>query len=255
MKKYVLSIIGVLAMSLLCGCSMYKLDLTASEHDKIAEYAAYALLSNAEDYNNKLLEQEEVDRILAERELEEKIRQEMENLNNQTTRPTQQPTVNQGETTGKDSEKTTANQDTSKNGKSLDDILNIENVSVQYAGYELCKLYPNDTSELVVLKANDNKQFVVLSFVLQNMVDKQTECDILSRNIVGRLHLDSGKTYSAMVTFMNYDLSTWNTPLAPQSMNMAFLIFQVPDTLTEQELIGAELSFKENGVTQSTVLK
>jgi len=252
MKKYVLSIIGVLAMSLLCGCSMYKLDLTASEHDKIAEYAAYALLSNAEDYNNKLITQEEVNRILEERELEDKIREEMDNLNNQTTRPTQpKPTVKPED--GND--KPTVNQDTQKNGKTLDDILNIENVSVQFAGYELCKMYPNDTSELVVLKANDNKQFVVLSFVLQNTVDKQTECDILSRNIVGRLHLESGKAYSAMVTFMNYDLSTWNTPLTPQSMNMAFLLFQVPDTLTEKDLLGAELSFKENGVTQSTVLK
>lgn len=256
MKRKISLFAGVLMMVTLCGCSMYKLDLTASEHDKIAEYAAYALLSNAEDYEKKLLSNEEVDKILAERELEEKIRQEMENLNNQSSRPTQpKPTTQPDETTKNDAEKPTTKPNISQGDKNIDDILNIENVSVQYAGYELCKIYPNDTSELVVLKANSGKQFVTLSFVLQNTSNKKVDCDILGRNILSRLHLSNGVTYSAMVTLMDYDFSTWNTPLAAQSMNMAFLIFQVPDTLTEQDLVNAELSFRENGDTQTIVLK
>lgn len=257
MKRYISLIISILAVSTLCGCSAFKLDLTASEHDKIAEYAAYALLGDAEEYKNKLLPQEEVDRILAEREVESQIKQEMENLNNRPTTKPQEPTkpqetIKPGETT---SNKPTTKPDEPDVVKNLDDIMNIENVSVQYSGYELCNIYPNDPSEFVVLKAKDGKQFVVLSFVLQNTSNQQVDCNILGRDIVYRLHLSNGDNYKSMLTAMGSDFGTWNTPLAPQSMNMAFMLFEVPNTVTVQDMVDAELSFRENKTTQSVVLR
>lgn len=258
MKKFVLTIISVLSISLLCGCSTFKLDLTASEHDKIAEYAAYVLLADAEEYNDKLLSQEEVDRILAERELESQIKQEMDKLdsqqtvnsNNTTTAGTQE-TSNQDGTGRQDA--TAADKDTGLN--KIDNIMNIENVSIQYSGYELCSLYPNDPSAFVSLKAKDGKQFVVLSFVLQNTSNQETECNINGREIVYRLYLSNGDNYKSMLTVMENDFGTWNASLAPQSMNMAFMLFEIPDTITAQDMADAELSFRENKITRSVVLK
>lgn len=256
MKKIILLLISVLAMAFLYGCSAYKLDLTASEHDKIAEYAAYALLGDAADYKNKLLPSDEVDRIIAERELESQIRDEIDRLEPSTNNP-QNPTTPQETTGNKDTDikETTTKKDEPEVIKTLDDILQIANVSVQYSGYELCKIFPNDTTEIVVLKSKTDKQFVALSFVLQNTSDQQVECDINSKNIVYRLHLSNGEVYKSMLTLMGSDFGTWNTPLAPQSMNVAFMLFEVPDTVTAQDMVDAELSFRENKTTQSVVLK
>lgn len=257
MKKIILLLISVLAMSFFGGCSAYKLDLTASEHDKIAEYAAYALLGDAEEYKSKLLSQEEVDRIMAERELESQIREEIDKLEQSTTKPqnptiTPQETTKPGETTDKE---TSTKTDEPEVVKTLNDIMDIENVSIQYSGYELCGIYPNDPSEFIVLKAKSGKQFIVLSFVLQNTSNQQADCNILGRDIVYRLHLANGENYKSMLTAMGNDFGTWNTPLAPQSMNMAFMVFEVPDTITAQDMTDAELSFRENKTTQSVVLK
>ena len=256
MKKIILLLISVLTMALLCGCSAYKLDLTASEHDKIAEYAAYALLGNAEDYKNKLLPGDEVDKIMAERELESQIRDELDRLEPSTDN-SQAPTSPQETTTPGDIDikETTTKKDEPEVIKTLDDILQIPNVSVQYSGYELCSMYPNDPSEFVVLKAKSGKQFVAVSFVLQNTSNEQAECNLLARDIVYRLHLANGENYKSMLSAMGADFGTWNTPLAPQSMNMAFMLFEVPDTVTAQDMIDAELSFRENKTTQSVVLK
>lgn len=256
MKKIILLLISVLTMAFLYGCSAYKLDLTASEHDKIAEYAAYALLGDAADYKNKLLPSDEVDRIMAERELESQIRDEIDRLEPSTDKP-QNPTTPQETTSNKDTgiKETTTKKDEPEVIKTLDDILQIENVSVQYSGYEFCKIFPNDTSEFVVLKSKADKQFVALSFVLQNTSDQQAECDINSKNIVYRLHLSNGEVYKSMLTLMGSDFGTWNAPLAPQSMSVAFMLFEVPDTLTAQDMVDSELSFRENKTTQSVVLK
>ena len=116
-------------------------------------------------------------------------------------------------------------------------------------------MYPNDPSEFVVLKPKKGKQFIALSFVLQNTSNKQAECNLLGRDSVYRLHLSNGENYKSMRTAMGNDFGTWNTPLAPQSMNVAFMLFEVPDTLTEQDLVDAELSFRENKTTQSVILK
>lgn len=258
MKKVILMAISVLTMSLFCGCSAYKLNLTASEHDKIAEYAAYALLADVDEYKNKLLTQEEVDRILAEREIESQIKQEMDKLEGQPVTQPQKPTPGVPETTIQretDSRDDTTGKDKKDELKTLDSILKIENVSIQYSGYEMCSLYPNDPSELVSLKAKDGKQFIALSFVLQNTSNQVAECDIHGRDIVYRLHLSNGDNYKSMLTVMESDFGTWNTPLAPQSMNMAFMLFEVPDTITAQDMADAELSFRENKTTQSVVLK
>jgi len=256
MKKIILLLISVLTMAFLYGCSAYKLDLTASEHDKIAEYAAYALLGNAADYKNKLLPSDEVDRIMAERELESQIRDEMDRLEPTTNKP-QNPTSPQETTSNKDTDikETTTKKDELEVIKTLDDILAIANVSVQYSGYELCSMYPNNPSELIALKPKKGKQFVALSFVLQNTSNEQAECNLLGRDIVYRLHLANGENYKSMLSAMGSDFGTWNTPLAPQSMNMAFMLFEVPDTVTAQDLVDAELSFRENKTTQSVVLK
>lgn len=256
MKKYILLSVLVLMLFILGGCSM-KIDLTASEHDKIAEYAAYALLADADKYEDKLLPKEEVDKIIAERELESQIKEEIENLDKHpTTRP--QETVRPQETTKPDDTdnpvtKPSKNEDVVV--KNISEIMGIENVNIEYSGYELCEIFPNDTSEFVVLKAKNGKQFVALSFVLQNTSSQQTECNILAKDIVYRLHLSNGESYKSMLTAMGSDFGTWNTPLAPQSMNMAFMVFEVPDTVTEQDMIDAELSFRENKNTQTVVLK
>lgn len=247
MKKILSAVIILAGIAVMSGCGSLKLKLTASEHDKIAEYAAYALLSDSAGYRDKLISMEEVEKVLEERALAEKIAKEMEELNNGQggdKEPSTKPGDDSGDNTG----------ETGGNEKTIAEILKLDGVDVQYAGYEFCRSYPNDSEAMFGMQATSGNKFIVLSFVMQNTSMEAVSCDILSGKPVCRLSI-GGKTYMSQMTVLDNDLSTYKKELAGGSFNMAFLLFQVPESLSDSDCAGMKLSFRKNEVTQSVTLK
>ncbi|MBQ8730979.1 MAG: hypothetical protein IJW18_07245 [Lachnospiraceae bacterium] len=247
MKRRTVSVLITAAVtaSLFGGCSIYMPELSVSDFDKVAEYAAYALLGDADDYESKLISEEEVARLLEERALKEKIEQEMAALNDPNKKP-DEPTTEPGEE-GDKVEIDVPEQ--------VGKVLDIPNIEIQYAGHSFTERYPDSADAVLSLQATKGNQFMVLSFVLQNNTDAAAECDILSRDIVYTLKVNEKDSYRSQLTMLDGDLSTWNTPIESGSINIAVLIFQVPDELNDADITKLELMLRENKLTETIVLE
>lgn len=245
MKRYM--VLGIAGMFLLscCGCAGIAMPkLTESEFDKVAEYAAYTLLKNTDGYESRLLSEEEVKRELEERKLAAEIEAALEAAN--------RPGGSLGSVlpdTGGD-----ASDDFHTDSKTLSYVLGLEGVEVEYAGHKFVSSYPDDSEALFGIKAPKGKKLMVLSFVLTNTGSGQAECDLLSKDGIYRITV-GGKTYRSLLTSFDNDLSTWNTPVAPGSINMAFLVFQVPDELAETNIGSMEFSVRTDKTTRSIILR
>jgi len=251
MKRYaVAGIVGAVLLTC-CGCgSIYLPDMTVSEFDKVAEYAAYALLANTDGYESKLLSEEDVQRIQEERKLAAEIEAELEAAN--------KPGGNTGNTgtPGSSGEHTGGNTGGGQGSEvTVSDVLSVDGVVIDYAGYQLTKMFPNDSEALFSMRAAEGKQFIVLSFVLQNTGSEQVDCNMLGKEAVYRITVGSGETYRSQFTAFDNDLSTWNTPLLPGSVNMAFLVFQIPEELDEAGIGEIEFSARYDKATKSITLK
>ncbi|MBO5228047.1 MAG: hypothetical protein J6B39_03535 [Lachnospiraceae bacterium] len=255
MKRYVvLGVVGTMLLSC-CGCaSMIMPELTASEFDKVAEYAAYTLLENTDGYESKLMSEEDVQRELEERKLAAEIEAALDAANKpggSTGGNDDKPIINP-DGTGENIGDTTG--DVQVSDKTIADVLDLDGVTIEYSGCELVDAYPNDVDALFGMKAAEGKKLMVLSFVLSNTGSEQVECDLLAKDAIYRITVGD-ETYRSLLTVFDNDLSTWSAPLAPGSVNMAFLIFQVPAELEADGIGNIELSVRIDKTTRSIILR
>lgn len=251
MKRYVvLGVAGAMLLSC-CGCAgMIMPELTASEFDKVAEYAAYTLLENTDGYESKLMSEEDVQRELEERKLAAEIEAALDAINKpggSTGGNVDTPVVNPDGTVDNTG-------DSQGSDKTVAYVLGVDGVTVEYAGCELTDMYPNDADALFGMKAAEGKKLMVLSFVLSNTGGEQVDCDLLGKDAVYRITVGD-ETYRSLLTAFDNDLSTWSAPLAPGSVNMAFLIFQVSDELTAGSIGEIEFAVRTDKTTRSIILK
>ncbi len=248
MKRYVvLGVVGTMLLSC-CGCAgMIMPELTASEFDKVAEYAAYTLLENTDGYESKLMSEEDVQRELEERKLAAEIEAALDAIN--------KPGASMGGNTGTNPDGSgDATGDVQTGDETVADVLGMDGVTIEYAGCELTDMYPNDADALFGMKAADGKKLMVLSFVLSNTGSEQVDCDLLGKDAIYRITVKD-EVYRSLLTAFDNDLSTWSTPLAPGSVNMAFLIFQVPAELAEDSIGDIEFSVRIDKTTRSIILR
>lgn len=229
MKKRLCAVLCA-ATVFLTGCGA--IELTDSESDLIAEYAATVLLKYSVTYQPKL--QEEV--------------VEIETTQDIYTIPTSANVSNTPNT----GQNTPSNPSTEAPSKTLSEALGVaaEGFQVEYAGYELAKIYPDTEDTYFAMRATGNHQLLVMKFHITNHSGAEKECDILSKERSYRCLVNDTERFGAQLTMLLDDLASFKEVFSAGETKQAVLIFQVPSEY-EGTITSLNLSVKGEGETNS----
>ncbi|MCX4268592.1 MAG: hypothetical protein OSJ62_07990 [Lachnospiraceae bacterium] len=207
MKKRLCTVLCA-ATILLTGCGA--VELTDSESDLIAEYAATVLLKYSNTYQPKL--QDEV----------------IETIPNIYITPTAPADISQNGQGGQISPNLPVS--TEAPAKNLSEAVGIaaEGFEVEYAGYEVTNTYPNTGDAYFAMRATQNKRLLVMKFDITNRTGEEKECDILSKERTYRCRVNDTERFGAQLTMLLDDLASFKEVFAANETKQAVLIFQIP---------------------------
>lgn len=179
----------LLGLVLATGCGVRFPEMTTEQEEKIAEYAARAVMRHMQDYDSRL-----VDLSL----YEEKDITDVENPSedNRMDETADTPTV-----------------DISGEGSSLtlEEVFSLTGVEIQYTGYLVADTYPEAQGDnpYFALDATEGKKLLVLRFTLHNMTAEAVELDIFSMAPKATVTVNDTVRKNAMSTMLLDDLGTF----------------------------------------------
>ncbi len=228
LKKYIGILLGVCTLTLFAGC-YEPLDITDSEMDMVAEYAADVLVKHGTKATDTLLDREEQEEAFAE-------------MATPTPRPTLAPAKGDkepakddtlGDTSGEKpaaTPKPTATPIPENSELTMQDLTKLigkEDFFFQYVNYETTVLYQGG-GELFAA-AGEGKQLVVLKFEVTNRSDSEATLILnkgASKEFVYTLRVD-GKILRPSLTLLDEDFYTsYDVTYQPGETRNCVLVFE-----------------------------
>lgn len=240
MKKYKMSLI-MLCVLLLTGCGDVEMvQLTQEQEMQVAEYAAGLLLQDALNYETRLVDTEALlEQLAAEQEYQRQLDAKVEAMKN--AQKNEKDEKEQMET------ETTQVVDASTGQTvvaSLEEILDLEQVSIDYQGYEIVDSYPEDQGSLVfAMDATDGQRLFVLHFVLSNLSDTEQSINLAQSGCRYRCSINGESYQSALSTLLLNDMSLYKEVLEAGQTEDVVLVWEVPG---DQEVYQLNLMVKKD---------
>ena len=238
LKKYIGAILGVCMLTLFAGC-YEPLDITDSEMDMVAEYAADVLVKHGTKATDTLLDREEQEEAFAE-------------MATPTPRPTLAPSIENKEPSGEDSqgdssgEKPTSTprptatavpDNTELTMQDLTELLDKKEFYFEYVEYETTVLYQG-AGELFAA-AGEGKQLIVLKFKVTNRSDEEATLVLnkgASKEFIYTLRVD-GKTIRPSLTLLEEDFYTsYEAAYRPGETKECVLVFECDSELSPKAM-------------------
>ncbi len=227
----------------ICGCGMFaSLDLTEEESGLIAEYAA-GLLKKYDRNATRLMNPDAVAEPEDTQKPEEELPEEPapEATPEETSDATSAEELSFEDLSAQESAEDLGVEDLSSeesvySAESIASCLGLENIDVNYRGYEICDTYPEqpDNSWLISMSAVEGKKLVVVRFEIANNGSGEVSCDILNAGKQYRLIVNGDKRINETVTVLMDSFSQYNGTLASGDSEEAVLIFELDNDLVEQ---------------------
>lgn len=228
LRKYIGMFVGVCMLALFGGC-YEPLDITDSEMDMVAEYAAGVLVKHGTQTKDILLDREEQEAAFAEMATPtprptlapakgDKTPVTDQTQNNEqgdgataTPKPTATPIADNSELTMRD----------------LTDLLGKEDFFFEYTDYETTMLYQGSGD--LFAAAGEGKQLIVLKFKVTNQADTGATLVLnkgASKEFVYTLRIGS-RTVRPSLTLLNEDFYTsYEATYAPGETKNCVLVFE-----------------------------
>lgn len=218
MNRKLKTFLGIMSVALiLTGCGPQLPELTENESEKIAEYAATVLLQYEKTQKNRL-----VDTNAMEEQMELKKQQE----------EAEQKEVEKQEASEEVQEE---NQESSEpvaiTYQDIASFMGFQDVSIDYAGYEICDKYPSDSMSFS-MQATPNHKLLVLKFSVSNNGTEEKSVDIFSLHNKYRLAIDGESNIMPLTTMLMNDLMTFQEVVGAGEVKEAVLVTEV---LAEEE--------------------
>lgn len=231
LKKYIGVLVSICMLAMFVGC-YEPLEITESEMDMVAEYAAGVLVKHGTQAKDILLDREEQEEAFAalatptpRPTLEPFDKEEDKNLpesggNNDTVeeqRPTEEVVADNSEQTMQD----------------LSDIMGKGDFYFRYKGYKATSLYQGSGD--LFAAAGDGKQLVVVEFEVTNQAKSGATLTLnkgTSKEFVYTLRTE-GKTIRPSLTLLNEDIYTsYNTTYKAGETKTCVLVFECDERLS-----------------------
>ena len=229
MKKRIITT-GLIAL-LLTGCAGGA-ELSETEHDRVAQYAANLVLKYDSNYKERLLSESEIKeakeklRIAAEKEAE---LQALLASKNQETKKEQEEVADAESATGEGSEE----QEVAIKHV-LQDVLNMEGFEICSGGYSVVDEYPENIDEqeamAVDVRATAGKKLVIMKYSITNNSGNNLECDLFSKDISSEITVNGSVKAEAMLTMLLNDFGTLKTEIEAGATYEAVQVFEIPES-------------------------
>lgn len=210
----------VLSMLTLTGCGNM-LDITERENDLVAEYAAGVLLRYSEDYELRLMSEEQ-----AKESEEEQMLLATPSPTPMTTptpvpQSTKEPEIKVEVVSGGAVD---VIQEEALQEVSLNELYQVSNVDVEYVKSEFVQGY---TEPGVLIKAEDGRTKLIVTFAFKNTSSGKKTVDLTNRKISYLLSLDGLEIAPEFSILRNGGLNHFSSTLKKGQTEKALLIFDL----------------------------
>lgn len=215
MRKLGLMILLIMLLAL-TGC-MHEYRLSETESDIAAEYMAGILLKQDQNYEATLVDPAELNN-----EEGEPADQEEE----PTPVPTNEPIEGNNETQNKDNNDTVENE--IEENYTLTEVIGNKDFDIQYSGYQLCSVYPEDETNVVFsITPGEGNQLLVVKFLIENITQEKKTFNLRESKIKYQLDINVGTIYKPMLALLENNLQYIDMAVGAGKKVPAQLIFEV----------------------------
>lgn len=228
--KNVKLILLALTLIIMTGCGNNIPELTAEQQDLVVEYAAGTLLKYDKGHTDRLLGLSELEAIEEKRNAMEK----------EITAASEEKKEDAAE------QEVTVIDHTQEIGEtisSIEDFLQIEQITFNYAGYEITDDYPNQEQgeELFfVINATTGKKLLVLKFRAENLSETDAELDMNQKEVRFKIVID-GEEKNTLTTMLLNDMRYYKGVIGAGESRELVLVTEVPEekaqTISELKLL------------------
>lgn len=234
MKKRILTLGIVLVGIMITSCSKGS-EMTEEQEGMVAEYIATTILRHNKNSQDKLMLYQ---KSIGEREQQDEAGEEHNEQSTVSPESTPIPTITVAEETKDQPSDTTDSQQEESNqqkldylSKSINEVIGIENLTLEYQSYEITDTYSEVKSDDVNFEAEKNRTFFVVRYKMKNNSEHTVEIDLLSKKIQYVLNLNE-KQYGAVISLVDNDMQFMQTTLKSGKEKEGILVFDIPKNLT-----------------------
>lgn len=219
-KSFLISACMVLGLLMLPGCSNEIPDMTEESKDMVVEYAAAVVRKYDANRKQEFMELEELV-ALEESRAAEAAKEEAKEEESAEAESTLIP----------DEEVPVIESEEVEAPVTLESILQLEEMTLSYEGYETKAFYPDEGENLFfVMNATEGNELLVLHFNLQNHAQNEQFVDLISKGVRYKIEIN-GETKNVLTTMLLNDLSNYQETILQGSTAELVLICEIP---TEQ---------------------
>lgn len=208
----------LLAVSvLLTGCNDAIPEMDEETQAMVVEYAVNTVRKYDKNHVNKLMEFEEPEKPEENHDTEE-VLTEVPQDTAQEKEETAQPDAEIIDNTQEEENQTI---------HTLDELLQLDNITVSYTGYETTPFYPTDDSEIsFVMNATEGRELLILKFTVQNLTQEEIALNMNSMDVSYKIAVNED-TSNALFTMLLNDLSKYQGTLAAGESREMVLVREI----------------------------
>ena len=207
---------------MLSGCASAIPELTADEQNMVTQYMADLLLKYDANYQDSLLEEEELAIALEE----QRAKEEAAKLEAEEQELLEQEKIEESKPDEIETDVTPSYAAVD----SMADASNLTGVEFDYLGYDIVSQYPDAAEgELVfAMTPTEGNELLIIRFQLSNVSGSDFEIDMIQTGTSYAVKINHGSYAPALTTLIENDLSTIGTVLPVESGKEVVLISEVP---------------------------
>lgn len=235
-KPFMIALAGMTAIGL-CGCGNMIPSLSEEQEALVVEYASTAVLKHDANYQGKLVD---LSTLTTEEDTPEENTEEVPaEAADLTEEPVQMPEPELTENS--------AIQEEAEVQQEAEQILGLQNVSLNYSGYEIDDFYPQNGNEIYfVMNATPGNNLLVMKFTLRNLLNEEQDVQIQPGTVRVKIDLN-GEEKNALTTMLLNDLAAYQGTLGPNEETELVVVGEYPvEDLQIIDSLGVKLK-NENG--------
>ncbi|MCR5208863.1 MAG: hypothetical protein K6C99_01485 [Lachnospiraceae bacterium] len=251
-----ISFLTLISAAFLSGCTTNAIpDLPEDEMKQVEEYAAGLLLEKATDHKSTLVSDEEIADALEDAKHKAELRKQAEEMRRQE----QEAKENKQDKEDKDGNGSSDPVAATPVYTDIDDFLGIDDLEIEYSGYDICEQYPEQTESddwQGVAKATAGCKFAVFKFKVNNPSDEPVYFDMASIDAHFGFRFNDQVSKSALTTLLLNDLAMFRgeipsgdtelvllsemTAAEAENLQSAVLIMRLDDQRSENTLFSSQ---------------
>lgn len=219
----------------LTGCADAMPDMTSEQRSLVAEYAADVLLRHSSNYDSGLDTQSQMEEPVIPEIIPEEQQEETEQV---------KESLDDMEAT-QDSE-ALEEVDEEENNTSINDILQLDGMQIEYVDYEIVDSYPKEEDAIFNVSVSEGKKILAIYFNISNISDEDMECDIFSINPQISVNLNGQGNKNVMSTLLLDDISTYKGTIKAGDQTRVVTLLEVKD-MEDSEVESLSLQINAGG--------